>query len=195
MKLVIASNNRHKVQEIKAILKDAFDEIVSMNEAGFYGEIDETGDSFRENALIKARTICGKLGCAAIADDSGLEVYALNLRPGVYSARFAGYPVDDDKNNQKLLDEMKDVPEGKRGARFACCIALCYPGGAELVANGYCEGEILFERRGSGGFGYDPLFYMEAFGMTMAEMPMEQKNKISHRHNALAGLRAMLENK
>ena len=193
MKLVIASNNQNKIREIKSILDGQFDEIISMGEAGYHEEIEETGTTFRENALIKARHVMEKMGCAALADDSGLEVYALGGRPGVYSARYSGEHGDDEANNLKLVKEMHNVPEKGRQARYACVIALCRPGMDELTAEGFCEGVILREPRGNGGFGYDPYFFMEAFDQTMAEMDIEIKNKISHRYNALKGLSALLK--
>jgi XTP/dITP diphosphohydrolase len=191
MRLVIASNNKNKIIEIKEILGDDFDEIVSMSEAGIEVDIEENGETFIENSLIKARYVASKLGCAAIADDSGLEVYALNGEPGIYSARYSGHHGDDDANNKKLLKEMQCIDN--RDARYVCAIALVRPDEEELVATGYCPGAILREPQGTGGFGYDPLFYLEAFNKTMAQIDMETKNKISHRYNALVGLKNLLE--
>ncbi len=193
MRLVIASNNKNKIKEIKSILDGQFDEILSMGEAGYDEEIEETGKTFRENALIKARHVMNQLGCAALADDSGLEVYALGGKPGVYSARYSGKHGDDEANNQKLIEEMQNIPNKARQAHYACVIALCRPNKEELTAEGFCEGVILREPRGSGGFGYDPYFFMEAFDQTMAEMDIDIKNKISHRYNALKGLSALLK--
>ena len=191
MNLVIASNNKHKIAEIKQILAGDFDDILSMAEAGVFGDIEETGKTFRDNALIKARHVAEKVGCAVLADDSGLEVEALGGAPGVYSARYCGRHGDDEANNDKLLGEMENVTDRK--ARFTCAAALVIPGGKELVAEGHCPGEIIHGRRGTGGFGYDPLFYMDYLGKTMAELDSETKNGISHRFKALTALKELLE--
>ncbi|MCK5128870.1 MAG: XTP/dITP diphosphatase [Clostridiales bacterium] len=191
MKLVIASNNKHKIVEIKKILQDDFDEILSMSEAGLDEDIEETGITFKENALIKAHYVSDKLNCVALADDSGLEVDALDCRPGVYSARYCGYHGDDDANNKKLLDEMKD--KANKSARYACAIALVQPNEKDLVAMGYCEGTILEIPQGNGGFGYDPLFYMKDFNQTMAQLDIDIKNNFSHRYHALMGVKKLLE--
>ena len=193
MKLVIASNNKHKIEEIKLILSDYFEDIVSMGEAGCHDDIEEYGTTFEENAYIKAKYVADKLGCAALADDSGLEVFALNGEPGVYSARYAGKHGDDGANNNKLLLEMKDISDEKRGAQFVSVISLCRPNEAALSAKGTCPGTILRERRGNGGFGYDPIFYIEALGKTMAELTMDEKNSISHRKRSLQGIKVILE--
>lgn len=191
MKLIIASNNKNKILEIKEILSKDFDEILSMSEAGIDDDIEETGETFIENALIKAKYVSSALNCAALADDSGLEVGALKGAPGVCSARYCGYHGDDEANNKKLLEEMADKKD--RSARYACAIALVRPDKEELVATGYCSGEILTKLRGNGGFGYDPLFYMEAFDKTMAEIDIDIKNNFSHRYNALIGIKKLLE--
>ena len=193
MRLVISSNNKHKIEEIKYILSDYFEEIVSVQEAGCNDDIEENGETFEENSLIKAQYVSDKLGCAALADDSGLEVFALDGEPGVYSARYAGEHGDDNANNDKLLEEMENVPEGRRGAQFVCVVTLCRPNLPEVLAKGTCSGVILRERRGSGGFGYDPLFYIEGLKKTMAELSNEQKNSISHRKNALEALKQKLD--
>ena len=193
MRLVISSNNKHKIEEIKYILSDYFEEIVSMQEAGCNDDIEENGETFEENSLIKAQYVSDKLGCAALADDSGLEVFALDGEPGVYSARYAGEHGDDNANNDKLLEEMENVPEGRRGAQFVCVVTLCRPNLPEVSAKGTCSGVILRERRGSGGFGYDPLFYIEGLKKTMAELSNEEKNSISHRKNALEALKQKLD--
>lgn len=195
MRLVIASNNRHKIEEIKLILSDYFDEIVSMGEAGCYDDIEEYGKTFEENADIKAKYVSEKLGCAALADDSGLEVMALEGEPGVYSARYAGRHGDDEANNDKLLEVMAEVEDGKRGAQFVSVVSLVQPDGMHLSAMGICKGVILRQRRGSGGFGYDPLFYIDELQKTMAELSMDEKNQISHRKRALQGLKEKLDKK
>ena len=192
MKLIIASNNAHKIREIKAILGGRFDQVLSMQEAGLDMEVEENGTTFRENALIKARAVAGAAGCAALADDSGLSVEALNGAPGVYSARYAGTHGDDEANNDKLLREMQDVPDGQRGAAYHCAIALVRPGRGELVAEGGCPGVILRKRQGSGGFGYDPLFFLPEYGCTMAQLTSQQKNTMSHRFRALIALEKLL---
>ncbi len=193
MRLVIASNNKHKIEEIKFILSDYFDEIISMGEAGCNDDIEEHGETFEENSHIKAQYVTDKLGCAALADDSGLEVFILDGEPGVYSARYAGIHGNDDANNDKLLEEMQNVPDGRRGAQFVSVVTLCRPGLEPLSSKGTCQGNILRERRGSGGFGYDPLFYMENLRKTMAELTSQEKNSISHRKRALQGLKEMLD--
>jgi len=193
MKLVIASNNAHKIEEIKLILSDYFDEIVSMGEADCNDEIEEYGKTFEENSYIKAKYIADKLGCASLADDSGLEVFALEGEPGIYSARYAGSHGNDEANNDKLLKVMGDTPDDKRGAQFVSVITLVRPDKPTLFAKGTCPGEIARERRGNMGFGYDPIFYMEEHNKTMAELTMVEKNSISHRKRALEGLKVLLE--
>lgn len=190
-KLVIASNNAHKILEIKSILSGLFPCILSMREAGLDVDIPETGITFQENALIKARYVMQATGLPALADDSGLEVDALDGAPGVYSARYAGDHGDDGANNEKLRRSLEGV--SNRKAHYACCIALYRPEQAPVTAMGYCHGEILQEYRGCGGFGYDPLFYMPQLGKTMAELTSDEKNAISHRAEALLGLRRLLE--
>ena len=188
-KLIAASNNKNKLREFEAILGGRY-RIVSMREAGIDAEIDETGTTFEENALIKASYVMKETGCAAIADDSGLEVDALGGAPGVYSARYCGRHGDDEANNDLLLANLAGVP-APRTARYVAAIALVRPGREAIVRRGTCEGEILNERRGNGGFGYDPLFLCET-GETFAEIGMEQKNRISHRKRGIeAVLRAL----
>lgn len=157
MKLVIASNNENKVRELKGLLCPYFDEIVSTKDMGFNADIEENGQTFRENAVIKARAVARALGCAALADDSGLCVDALCGRPGVMSSRYAGEHGNDMKNNLKLLKEMEDIEE--RSCRFMCAVALAYPDGRCIVSEGSCEGVLLKDFKGNNGFGYDSLFY------------------------------------
>ena len=185
--IVVASNNRHKIAELNTFISRYFPgvKLLSLSDIGFSGEIVEDGATFEENALIKARTIAA-LGYVAVADDSGLSVDALGGEPGVYSARYAGEICDDEKNNDKLLSKLDGVPAEKRGAKFVSFIACAFPDGKTLTASGECPGTILFERRGTGGFGYDPLFYYEPFGKTYAEMNADEKNAISHRARAMA---------
>ena len=193
MKLIIASNNAHKLIEIKAILGDQFDEIVSLREAGIDHETVEDSDTFLGNARKKAREIAELSGCCALADDSGLCVDALNGAPGVYSARYSGVHGDDKANNRKLLEELKAVPDAQRGAHFTCAMVLARPDGSEISAEGYFYGVIAHEEAGSNGFGYDPLFYLPDYGCTSAELAPEEKNRISHRANALRKLLEKLD--
>ena len=187
MKFVIASGNKHKIEEIKYILQTELGreiEVVSMKEMGFTDEIEENGNTFLDNAFIKADAIAGN-EWFSIADDSGLSVDYLNGAPGVYSARFAGQPCNDLNNNNKLLSLLENVPAEKRSAHFVSSIACVTPTGDRLSAVGTCEGQILFAPRGNGGFGYDPLFYYAALDKTFAEITPEEKNSISHRANAM----------
>ena len=186
MKLIIASNNAHKLIEIKAILGDVFREILSMREAGITHETVEDGETFLENAEKKAREMAEISGCYALADDSGLCVDALNGSPGIYSARFAGEHGNDEANNDLLLQKLENVTD--RGAHYTCAMALACPDGRMITAEGYLYGEIGYERRGHNGFGYDPLFILPERGCTTAELSPEEKNAISHRANALYAL-------
>ncbi|KAB3530029.1 XTP/dITP diphosphatase [Alkaliphilus serpentinus] len=191
--LVIATGNLHKLEEIKKILADFPYDIKSMKDVGLEGlEIIEDGSTFEENALIKAKTIMKKTGYMSIGDDSGLEVEALNNQPGIYSARFAGEPSNDEKNNQKLLALMEGIPLEDRGGRFVCAMAVAFPNGEEIILRGECEGVIGFEKKGVNGFGYDPLFIVPQYNQTFAELGSEIKNKISHRAKALEKLKKEL---
>ncbi len=188
MKIVLATNNKHKLEEIRAILDGCFEQLLSLSELGLDIEIEETGATLEENALIKAREIVRLTGMPALADDTGLMVDALGGAPGVYSARYAGEAHDDKSNRQLLLKNLENAPD--RSAHFGTVIAVCYPDGSYLTAEGRVDGKIIFEERGEGGFGYDSLFYSEEIGKTFAEATPEEKNSISHRGRAL---RAMLE--
>lgn len=192
MTLIIASNNAHKVREIGAMAAGRFERVLTMKEAGLDLDVEETGSTFQENALLKAQAVANAAGQAALADDSGLEVFALGGEPGVYSARYCGWHGDDEANNRKLLERMASVPDGRRAARYVCAVALVRPGLKTLTAWGECPGVILREPRGHGGFGYDPLFYLPELHCTMAELTPEQKNAISHRHHALQALLRLL---
>jgi len=185
MKLIIASNNAHKLSEIKAILGGMFEEIVSMREAGIDHETIEDGSTFMENAEKKAREIAEISGCYSIADDSGICVDALDGAPGIFSARFCGRHGDDKANNNLLLEKLKDTPDAQRGAHYTCAIALAGPDGSMVRAEGYMYGVIGHEEIGTNGFGYDPLFILPEYGMTAAQISPEEKNRISHRANAL----------
>lgn len=189
-KLIVASNNKNKLKEFSAILGSRY-EIVSMRDAGIDADIEENGTTFEENALIKAEYVANVTGCAAIADDSGLEVDALGGAPGVYSARYCGRHGDDEANNDLLLENLKHVPAPRTG-RYVAAIALVRPGKETVVRRGTCDGEILFERRGNGGFGYDPLFVCET-GETFAEVSAETKNAISHRKRGIEAVVRALE--
>ncbi len=186
MKVVAATGNAHKLREMREILTGAH--ILSAAEAGFAGDVEETGATFLENALIKARAVMRATGLAALADDSGLCVEALGGAPGVYSARYSGG--DDAQNRALLLANLQGVKE--RRAYFACAIALVFPDGRELTAEGRAYGEILTEERGAGGFGYDCLFYSEELNKSFAEASEAEKNAVSHRGRALRQLEAML---
>lgn len=188
MKLAIATNNQHKLQEIRAILGDSFEELLSLKDLGIDVDVEETGTTLEENALIKARAILSLSGIATLADDTGLMVDALNGAPGVYSARYAGEEHDDAKNRALLLKNLDGVKD--RSAHFATVIALCYPDGKTLTATGRVNGEILLSERGTEGFGYDSLFFSTELGKTFAEATQAEKNSVSHRGRAL---RAMLE--
>ncbi|HWS28971.1 MAG TPA: RdgB/HAM1 family non-canonical purine NTP pyrophosphatase [Clostridia bacterium] len=194
MKLIIASNNAHKVAEIKAILAPYFDDICSLKDANIDIDVVEDGKTFAENALKKAREVLAVSDAdAALSDDSGLEVDALFGAPGVYSARYAGEGHDDAANNKKLLKDMRDVPMDKRTCRFVSAVALVRHIGEPVMAIGTVEGKLLFVPHGSNGFGYDPLFFYEPEGKTFAELSAEKKNEISHRARALNALRENLE--
>lgn len=188
MKLAIATNNQHKLQEIRAILGDSFEELLSLKDLGIDVDVEETGTTLEENALIKARAILDLSGIATLADDTGFMVDALNGAPGVYSARYAGEEHDDAKNRALLLKNLDGVKD--RSAHFATVIALCYPDGKTLTATGRVDGEILLSERGTEGFGYDSLFFSTELGKTFAEATQAEKNSVSHRGRAL---RAMLE--
>ncbi len=193
--LIVASGNQHKVDEIKAILSSLGFEIQSMKEAGVNIEIEEKGQSFEENALIKARAIGTLTNKIVLADDSGLEVKALNNAPGIYSARYAGEHGNDKANNEKLLRELKNVPMENRQARFCCTIAMVFPRGREIVVEGECKGRIGTEPMGHNGFGYDPLFVIPELEKTFAQLDQEEKNRMSHRAKALEKLKKVLQDR
>ena len=189
MKLIIASNNAHKIYEIKKILSGKFDEIVSLRESGISHETVEDGTTFIENAIKKAREIAEISGCAALADDSGITAHALGDEPGIYSARYAsadGENADDEANNRLLLKNLADKAD--KSAHYTAAVALVYPDGRVVTAEGYMYGTLINERRGERGFGYDPIFVPDGETRTVAEMTDEEKNAISHRANALNAL-------
>ncbi|MBQ8254542.1 MAG: RdgB/HAM1 family non-canonical purine NTP pyrophosphatase [Clostridia bacterium] len=189
MKIVLASRNRHKIAEIERVLGECGVNdvtLLSLDDIGFDGEIEETGTTFEENAYIKA-CVPAKMGYFAIADDSGLTVEALGGRPGVYSARYAGEPCNDKNNNDKLLRELENVPDGKRGAAFISVIAFVDPNKIDEphYFRGEFNGEMIREERGNGGFGYDPIFYMPQLSKTYAEITIDEKNEVSHRGQSI----------
>jgi len=190
MELIIASNNKHKIKEIKQILGGKFDKIVSLWEAGISHETVEDGNTFIENARKKAREIAEISGMAALADDSGICAHALGGAPGIMSARYAGSHGDDEANNDLLLDNLRDKSD--KSAHYTCAMVIAYPDGGEISAEGYMYGRIIDERRGSGGFGYDPIFIADGEERTVAEMSEEEKNAISHRAAALKKILELL---
>lgn len=192
--VVIATNNAHKVEEIETALDFEGWEFKSLKDAGLVSDPEESGTTFLENARIKARAAYELAGTAVLADDSGLIVDALDGAPGVYSSRYSGVDGDDSANNAKLLQELDAVPLDKRTARFASVLVFIDEDGIETVAEGFVEGRIGFVERGERGFGYDPLFFPDAYDgdVTMAELTQSQKNAISHRGNALRELRKKL---
>ena len=190
MRLLIATTNPGKVGEYQHLLNGLAYELVSLSEVGITREVDETGATYEENALLKAREYAALSGLLTLADDSGLEVDALGGRPGVHSARYAP---DSPARIRKLLAEMQNVPAAERTARFQCVIALAWPDGRTEITTGACEGQIATEARGVNGFGFDPVFYVPESGLTMAELPDNVKNLISHRARAAQKMRPMLE--
>lgn len=191
--VIIASGNQGKLKEFQTLMLGLNVEVKSLKDYPHIGDIEENGQSFAENAYIKAKAVSEVTGCLCIADDSGLEVDALGGAPGIYSARYAGEQKDDAANNQKLLEALKDVPDEERGAQFHCAIVAIDKDGKRYDAEGIVRGRILRAARGDNGFGYDPLFYVEEFGKTTAELSMEEKNKISHRGQAVRAIVAILE--
>ncbi len=191
-KMVLATSNEGKVKEIQHFLKGLPVEIQSLKQWDNVPEVEEDKDTFAANALKKARVISLFCGEITLADDSSLEVEALEGLPGVRSARFAGSNASDEENNHLLLEKLKSVPSSQRDARFVCVLALFSPDGAYRIIEGTCEGKILFAPKGDGGFGYDPLFFHEPTGLTFAQMEADVKNKVSHRGKALQKLRAVI---
>lgn len=192
-KIVFATSNAGKMREIRELLKDLGAEILSMKEAGVHIDIVEDGDTFEANALIKARAVWEQTGGIVLADDSGLEVDALNKEPGVYSARYMGENTSYEIKNWNLIHRLSGVPDEKRTARFVCVIAAVLPDGRTLSVRDTMEGRIAYEPAGEGGFGYDPILFLPEFGKTSAEITMEEKNAVSHRGKALRAMKACLE--
>ena len=189
MKLVVASGNKNKIREIAEIFSEY--EVCSQKEMGFDEDVEETGTTFAENALIKARAASQALQCVALADDSGICVDALGGAPGVYSARYCGYHGSDEENRNLLLRNMEGVENRK--AHFTSAIALVFPDGRELLAEGHTYGSILFEAEGNGGFGYDPIFYSDDLGKSFGIATAEEKNAVSHRFRGLQKLQSLLK--
>lgn len=192
-KLIFATGNAGKMKEIRMILADMGYEILSMKEEGIDPEIIEDGTTFEENAVIKAKAVAALTDAIVLADDSGLEIDALNKEPGIYSARYMGEDTSYHVKNNNLIERLEGVPEERRTARFVCAIAAVLPDGKVLVTTGTIEGRIGYEEKGENGFGYDPIFYVPEYGCTSAELTEEQKNEISHRGKALRAMRELLK--
>ena len=193
--MIFATGNMGKMKEIKAILGDIGEDILSMKEAGIDIDIVEDGSTFEENAIIKAKAVMERTGQLALADDSGLEIDALNKEPGIYSARYMGEDTSYRVKNANLIQRLEGVPDEKRTARFVCVIAAAFPDGTVKTTEGAIEGRIGYEEKGTNGFGYDPIFYVPEYGCTTAELSEEQKNKISHRGKALTAMKKILAEK
>lgn len=191
--IVIATNNKGKAKEFKSLFNDYGYKVKTLHDFPEIGEIPETGNTFAENALQKASAISRELNTIVLADDSGLEVEALNNEPGIYSARYAGEHGNDQKNNEKLLKELKNVPKEERKANFHCTLVLVGPGRDPLFVEGNINGFILFSSKGENGFGYDPLFYIPSLEKSMGELTEAEKNKISHRAKAIKQLENHLD--
>ena len=199
MRIVFATGNQDKMREIREILSDLDMEIVSMEEAGVYMDVNESGTSFSENAQIKATVIAQELqdrnqqaGTIVMADDSGLEVDYLHKEPGIYSARYLGKDTSYTEKNNTIIERLHGVPDEKRTARFVCAMAAVMPDGTILSTNESMEGQIGYEISGQNGFGYDPIFFLPEFGKTAAELSEEEKNRISHRGKALRAIEKMI---
>lgn len=191
-KIIFATSNPGKMSEIREIMQDLGVEILSMKEAGIEADIVEDGKTFEENALIKARTIRDLAGCLVLADDSGLEVDALNGEPGIYSARYMGEDTSYDLKNANIIERLFGMEDEGRSARFVCVIAAAFPDGTEETRQGTIEGRIAYEPAGENGFGYDPIFYVPEYGCTTAQLSAEQKNEISHRGKALRAIKEVI---
>lgn len=199
-KIIFATGNEHKMEEIRMILQDLEVEILSQKEAGITADVVEDGTTFEENALIKAAEIARAArkmpkyeDAVVLADDSGLEIDYLNKGPGIYSARYMGEDTSYDIKNQTLIDRLEGVEDDRRTARFVCAIAAVFPDGGETVVRGTMEGMIGYEIKGENGFGYDPIFYLPEYGCTSAQLAPEKKNELSHRGEGLRKMRAILE--
>ena len=192
-RIIFATSNEGKMKEIRMILKGLECEVLSLKEAGIGADIIEDGETFEDNAIIKAKTVMEFTDAIVIADDSGLEIDALDKQPGIHSSRFLGEDTPYDVKNQYILDKLKDVKWEDRTARFVCVVACAYPGGQVITKTGVMEGYIGYEIKGENGFGYDPIFWLANYNATSAELTPEQKNIESHRGKALEGLKAELK--
>lgn len=191
--VIIATKNRGKAREFEDIFTARGYEIRTLLDYPEIADIEETGNTFEENAILKAEAVSTQLNKLVISDDSGLEIDALEGRPGIFSARYAGEQKNDEANIDKVLEEMSRIPLGQKTARFYCALALAAPGQKTLTVSGTCEGRILEERRGTNGFGYDPIFFVSEKGLSMAELSAAEKNQISHRANAIQKLDKILD--
>lgn len=192
-KMIFATGNEGKMREVRMILGDLGAEILSLKEAGIQAEAEENGTTFEENAVIKAKEIMEKTGALVLADDSGLEVDALNGEPGIYSARYMGHETSYHIKNKNLIERLEGKTGEERSARFVCAIAACFPDGGVLTTRGTMEGQIGYEEKGENGFGYDPIFYLPEYQCYSGELPLEEKNKLSHRGKALRLMKEQLE--
>ena len=192
-KIIFATGNEGKMKEIRRILADPQLEILSLKDAGIHADIDENGKSFEENAMIKAEAICKMTGEIVLADDSGLEIDYLNKEPGIYSARYMGHETSYHIKNKNLIERLEGKTGEERSARFVCAIAACFPDGRVLTTRGTMEGQIGYEEKGENGFGYDPIFYLPEYQCYSGELPLEEKNKLSHRGKALRLMKEQLE--
>ncbi len=192
-KMIFATGNEGKMREVRMILGDLGAEILSLKEAGIQAEAEENGTTFEENAVIKAKEIMEKTGALVLADDSGLEVDALNGEPGIYSARYMGHETSYHIKNKNLIERLEGKTGEERSARFVCAIAACFPDGRVLTTRGTMEGQIGYEEKGENGFGYDPIFYLPEYQCYSGELPLEEKNKLSHRGKALRLMKEQLD--
>ena len=192
-RIVFATGNEGKMKEIREILGDLDIQLLSLKDAGIQADIEENGNSFEENAEIKAKAIRDLTGEIVLADDSGLEIDYLNKEPGIYSARYMGEDTSYHIKNANLIERLNGVPDEKRTARFVCAIAAAFPDGTVRTVRAAMEGRIGYEEKGENGFGYDPIFYLPEYGCSSAELSMEEKNKISHRGKALRAIRDELQ--
>jgi len=193
MKIIFATGNENKLREIREITADMDIEIVSMKDAGYFTDVEETGTTFEENAYLKASAIAAKCGLPTLADDSGLEIDYLGKEPGIYSSRYMGEDTPYPVKNAELLRRMEGVPDEQRTARFVCAVCYVRPDGSSETVRATMEGRVAYEIAGTNGFGYDPIFFLPDKGCTSAELPPEEKNEISHRGKALRMMRDILE--
>lgn len=191
--IVFATGNQGKMREIRQIMGDMDVTILSMKEAGIESDVEETGTTFEENAILKAKAAAAGTSYIVLADDSGLEIDYLGGEPGIYSARYMGEDTSYEIKNRNLLKRLEGVEDEKRSARFVCAIAACFPDGTALTTKGVVEGRIAWEPAGEGGFGYDPIFYLPEYGATSAELSAEEKNAVSHRGRALRAMKEELK--